>query len=96
MTNEAKFIQGLTANFVAAELRNQQGSGARRKRLNELMRGGTVITEDETGVTRRQRYTCVFDGVAPITELLDPDWSGPVAPVDTVMQQTQEKAAAAA
>ena len=93
MTNEEKFIQGLTANFVYAELRNQPAAGARRKRLNELMRGG-VTTHESDGVVRRQRYTCAFEGVAPITELLDPDWSAPVAQVDIVMQAQETDAAA--
>ncbi len=75
-----KFIQQVTANFVAVDLRNQSASAARRDRLKALMNGTTVT---EGGVVKRYRFE--FEGVAPITELLDPAWCEPVAPVTRVL-----------
>ncbi len=84
------FMQQMTANLVASELRSDPAARIRQQRLRDLMRGTTIIGEDGTA----QKYHYIFDGVEPLTELLDPAWSEPVAPVSMVpVEQAAEQAA---
>ena len=80
MSENNQFFKQMTANFVAAELRSKPEATARLGRLKALMKGITTVGDD--GIERR--YHLDFEGVLPLTELLDPAWSGPVAPVAMV------------
>ena len=77
MSENNQFFKQMTANFVAAELRSKPEATARLGRLKALMKGAVVVGDDNV----ERRYKFDFDGVLPLTELLDPAWSGPVAPV---------------
>ena len=89
-----KFIQQFMANRVDIELRNNPSSAphARRERLKALMNGTTVVEgEGDNRVVKHYRFE--FEGVAPLTELLDPAWCEPVAPVNMVpVEQPVEQA----
>ncbi len=83
------FIQQITANFVAVELRKGHFGTVqlRLDRLKALMAGAETVrtTDEETGISAVSSYHLEFEGVEPLTELLDPAWDGPVAPVTATL-----------
>lgn len=83
------FEQQIAANFVHMLLqKNPMPYHANRiTRLKGLMRGRIRVT-DEDGTTRF--YAVHFDGVRPITELLDPAWLSPVHEVDMVPMEVSD------
>ena len=83
------FEQQIAANFVHMLLQKNPlpNHAARITRLKGLMKGRIHVTSDD-GETRL--YAVHFDGVRPITELLDPAWVSPVNEVGMIPEVSDD------